>query len=234
MRSPRTDGWPARGLRPGGGRRKAAGVDRTRDLLLRDPQPRIHPTAEMKGCRLAPYVSIGERVILRDVEVGDFSYFERHAEAVYTTIGKFCSIAANTRINALEHPIERLTTHKVSYRPNEYFRWLGVDQAFKARRKARPVTIGHDVWIGHGGVVMPGVTVGNGAVIGANAVVTRDVPAYAIVAGVPAKPLRLRFPAEIAARLEGLGWWDWPPQKLAEAVPDMQRLPIEEFLDRWQ
>ncbi|MBA1139056.1 DapH/DapD/GlmU-related protein [Mesorhizobium neociceri] len=209
-------------------------MDRSENLVLKDPEPRIHPTAELKACKLGRYVSIGERVVLREVVVGDFSYFERHAEAIYTTIGKFCSIAANSRINALEHPIERLTQHKLSYRPNEYFRWLGIDAAFRERRQAKAVSIGNDVWIGHGAVIMPGISIGNGAIVGANAVVTRDVPAYAIVAGVPAKPLRRRFPAEISARIESLAWWDWPPEKLAKAVPDMQALPIEAFLDRWE
>jgi phosphonate metabolism protein (transferase hexapeptide repeat family) len=209
-------------------------MDRAENLLLKDPEPRIHPTAELKACRLGRYASIGERVILREVSVGDFSYFERHCEAIYATIGKFCSIAANSRINALEHPIERLTQHKVSYRPNEYFRWLGVDAEFRARRQAKSVIVGHDVWIGHGAVVMPGVAIGNGAVIGANAVVTRDVAAYTIVAGAPAKPLRQRFPAAVAARIEALAWWDWAPEKLAGAIPDMQVMPIEAFLDRWE
>ncbi|CDX50808.1 antibiotic acetyltransferase [Mesorhizobium sp. LCM 4577] len=209
-------------------------MDRPENLVLKDPEPRIHPTAELKGCKLGRYASIGERVILREVSVGDFSYFERHCEAIYTTIGKFCSIAANSRINALEHPIERLTQHKVSYRPNEYFRWLGVDTEFRARRQAKSVGVGHDVWIGHGAVVMPGVTIGNGAVIGANAVVTHDVAPYTIVAGVPAKPLRRRFPAAVAARIEALAWWDWTPEKLARAIPDIQAMPIEAFLDRWE
>ncbi|MEI9424493.1 DapH/DapD/GlmU-related protein [Mesorhizobium sp. Cs1299R1N1] len=209
-------------------------MNRSEDLVAKDPEPRIHPTAEMKGCKLGRYASIGERVVLREVIVGDFSYFERHAEAIYTTIGKFCSIAANSRINALEHPIERLTQHKVSYRPNEYFRWLGVDAAFRDRRRSKAVTIGNDVWVGHGAVILPGIAIGNGAVIGANAVVTRDVPSYTIVAGVPAKPIRPRFAPEIAARIEALAWWDWPVEKLARAVPDMQAMPIEAFLDRWE
>ena len=209
-------------------------MDRQENLVLKDPETRIQPTAELKACKHGRYASIGERVILREVSVGDFSYFERHCEAIYTTIGKFCSIAANSRINALEHPIGRLTQHKVSYRPNEYFRWLGVDAEFRARRQAKSVSIGHDVWIGHGAVIMPGVAIGNGAVIGANAVVTRDVAAYTIVAGVPAKPLRQRFPAAVASRIEALAWWDWTPKKLAGAIPDMQAMPIEAFLDRWE
>jgi phosphonate metabolism protein (transferase hexapeptide repeat family) len=204
------------------------------DLRITDPSPRVHPTAELKGCKLGPYSAVGERVVLREVKLGDFSYFERHAEAIYATIGKFCSIAANTRINALEHPLERVTTHKLTYRPNEYFRYLGVDQDFRERRRAKPVTVGNDVWVGHGAVVMPGVTIGDGAAIGANAVVTRDVAAYTIVAGVPARPLRTRFPEQIAARLSALKWWDWPVERLHEAVPDMQALPIEAFLDKWE
>lgn len=204
------------------------------DLRFTDDEPRIHPTAELKGCRLGRHVSVGERVILREVTVGDHSYFERHAEGIYATIGKFCSIAANTRINALEHPLERVTTHKITYRPNEYFRYLGVDQAFRARRRAKSVTIGHDVWIGHGAVILPGLTIGNGAVVGANAVVTKDVAPYTIVAGLPAKPLRPRFPAAIAARLEALAWWDWPRERLFEAVPDMQALEIADFLAKWE
>lgn len=204
------------------------------ELRFKNGEPRPHPTAELKGCKLGRYVAIGERCVLREVTVGDFSYFERHAEAIYTQIGKFCSIAANTRINALEHPIERVTQHKVSYRPNEYFRFLGVDDEFRKRRQGKQVVIGHDVWIGHGAVIMPGISIGNGAVVGANAVVTKDVAPFEIVAGNPARKLRARFSPEVVARIEKLGWWDWSEARLFEAIPDMQSLGIEAFLDKWE
>jgi len=204
------------------------------DLRYRDAEPRIATTAELKRTRLGRYVEIGPRVVLREVAVGDFSYFERGGEAVYAEIGKFCSIAAHVRINALAHPMERVTTHKISYRPNEYFRWLGVDKAFQDERRESLVRIGHDVWVGHGVIVMPGVSIGHGAVIGAGAVVTKDVAPYTIVAGVPAAPIRQRFPSEISDRLQALNWWDWPVETLFETIPDMQTLPITAFLDKWE
>lgn len=197
-------------------------------------EPRIHPTAELKSCRLGRHCAIAERVILREVNVGDYSYFERNGEAIYADIGKFCSIAANVRINALEHPMERVTTHKITYRPNEYFKFQGVDGGFRERRRARRVTIGHDVWIGHGAVILPGVTIGNGAVVGANAVVSRDVEPYRIVAGVPARLVRARFPKQVAMRLQRLAWWDWPSNQLLDALPDMQVLSVEAFVDKWE
>ncbi len=198
-----------------------------------DPAPRIHSTAQTKGCKLGRYSAVGERTILRDVTMGAFSYFERHAEAIYADVGKFCSIAANTRINALEHPIGRVTSHKMSYRPNEYFRFHAVDKAYRQYRSQKRVTIGHDVWIGHGAVVMPGVTIGTGAVIGANAVVTHDVPEYTIFAGVPARPLRRRFPEAVSERLLKLAFWDWDEGRIFEAISDIQNLSAEAFLKKW-
>jgi hypothetical protein len=94
------------------------------------------------------------------------------------------------------------------------------------------VTLGHDIWIGHGVTLLVGVSIGTGAVVGAGAVVSRDVAPYSIVAGVPARPIRERFPAAIAARLQALAWWDWPHDKLRAALPDFRKLSVEAFLEK--
>jgi hypothetical protein len=93
--------------------------------------------------------------------------------------------------------------------------------------------LGHDVWIGHGAIVLPGRRIGTGAVIGAGAVVTRDVPPYAIAVGNPARVLRQRFAPAIAERLLTLAWWDWDHERLRVALPDFRLPEIEAFLDKY-
>jgi hypothetical protein len=96
------------------------------------------------------------------------------------------------------------------------------------------VQIGHDVWIGHGAIVLPGRSIGTGAVVAAGAVVTKDVPAYTIVAGNPARPIRRRFPEDTSNRLVTLAWWDWDHAALRSALPDFRNLSIEAFLEKYE
>lgn len=111
--------------------------------------------------------------------------------------------------------------------------------AFEARfsdikghpRSRGDVVIGSDVWIGGEALILSGVTIGHGAVVGARAVIARDVPPYGVVAGNPATLLKHRFPPETVARLLALAWWDWPPERVAAAVPRLLSSDIEAFLD---
>lgn len=198
----------------------------------RDGSPRVHATAQLRDCVLGRFCDVGERVVMAECELGDYSYVERGAEAIYTTIGKFCAIASNTRLNALDHPMERITQHKISYRPNEYFVGAKIDKSFRAQRQDRRVSIGHDVWIGHGAIVMPGIAIGHGAVVAAGAVVTKDVEPYAIVAGVPARRIKWRFAKSIRERIISLAWWDWKHDRLAAAAADMRQLSAKDFLKK--
>jgi phosphonate metabolism protein (transferase hexapeptide repeat family) len=203
-------------------------------LATRDGEPIVHPSATLRNAKLGRFTEIKERVAFLDSELGDYSYIERHADVIYSRIGKFCAIASSARINALQHPMERVSQHKMTYRANEYFLGAKLDGEFREGRLAEAAEIGHDVWIGHGAIVMPGVKIGHGAVVAAGAVVTRDVAPYAIVAGVPARFLKWRFDGKTSGRIIALGWWDWDHDMLAKAVDDMRGLSVEAFLEKWE
>jgi phosphonate metabolism protein (transferase hexapeptide repeat family) len=198
--------------------------------LSRDPL--IDPTAEVTACALGAYTEVGARTKLLEVALADYSYVVNDSDIAYAQIGKFCSIAAMTRINPGNHPMQRASQSHFTYRASRYFAGEADEPELFAWRRAHRVVIGHDVWIGHGAIVLPGRAIGDGAVVAAGAVVTKDVPAYTIVAGNPAKPIRDRFPPPIAARLQALAWWDWPHERLRVALPDFRSLSAEAFLDR--
>ncbi|WP_336486987.1 chloramphenicol acetyltransferase [Methylobacterium nigriterrae] len=195
-------------------------------------EPVVDPTARILRCRLGRYTEVGARTRLTETSLDDYSYIVEDGEAIYARIGKFCSIAAQVRINPGNHPVERASQAHFTYRAKSYWPEEENEAAFFERRRARPVTLGHDVWIGHGAVVLPGRTVGTGAVVGAGAIVTRDVAPYTIVVGNPARPLRRRFPEPVAERLLALAWWDWDHERLRRALPDFRALPIDAFLER--
>ena len=195
-------------------------------------EPLIHPTAEVKASRLGRYTEVGDRTKLLEVEMDDYSYVVNDGDIAYAGIGKFCSIAAMTRINPGNHPMHRASQAHFTYRASAYFAGEDDDHAFFAWRRAHRVTIGHDVWVGHGAIVLPGRSIGTGAVIAAGAIVTKDVAPYAIVAGNPARVIRPRFADDIAARLQALAWWDWPHERLRAVLADFRTLSVEEFLGR--
>ena len=121
----------------------------------------------------------------------------------------------------------------VGYRSSAY--GLGADDAaFFAWRRSTPVTLGNDVWIGHGAVVLPGVSLGSGAAVGAGSIVTKDVPPFAIVVGNPARVLRLRFTERVVEELLAIAWWDWPHERLGVAMGDFRALGAEEFCAKYR
>src|SRR5579862_7016673 len=138
------------------------------------PNPLIAPTASVKNASLGQFTEIGARTSFTESEMGDYSYVANDSDIIYTKIGKFCSIAAHTRINPGNHPMQRASQSHFTYRASAYFPGEADETAFFDWRRSLPVTIGHDVWIGHGAIILPGRAIGAGAVVAAGAVVTRD------------------------------------------------------------
>lgn len=150
-----------------------------------------------------------------DVFLGEYSYISGPRSYVEAgRIGKFCSIARQVIIGPSDHDLAAVTTHPFRLSPT-----YGdiVEKSIELNQKAPPI-IGNDVWIGINAVIMRGVTIGDGSVIAANSVVTRDVPPYAIVGGVPAKLIRYRFSTEIIAELLSTRWWDWEISRIKKHI----------------
>jgi acetyltransferase-like isoleucine patch superfamily enzyme len=193
----------------------------------------LHPGANLPDhVVLEPPLSLKWMNVAHSLEMGAFSYA---VSGFYfgCRIGRYCSFGEQVQIGRHPHPM-----HWFSTSPFFYQRYEGVlDQMLPDgielyphkdfNRNGPPVvakttTIGNDVWIGHGAFILPGVTIGDGACIAGMSVVTKDVPPYAVVAGVPAEVKRYRFPAGRIERLLRSRWWEFAPW-------DLKGAPVEEF-----
>lgn len=196
--------------------------------------PRIDPTARVHDSRLGAWTAVGARTTISETDFGDYSYVVNDSSIIYARIGRFCSIAAQSRLNPGNHPLDRAALHHFTYRSLSYQLGESDDAEFFEWRRSHAVTLGNDVWIGHGAVVLPGVTIGDGAAVGAGAVVSKDVPPFAVVGGVPARVIRYRFDEATRDRLQRLAWWHWDRERLRAALPDFRALSIEAFLEKYE
>lgn len=165
-----------------------------------------------------PNIVIGDYTYYDDPE--DSENFERNVLYHYPfigdklVIGKFCAIARGVRfiMNGANHKLSGLSTYPFQIFGNGWERVM--PESGELPYKGDTV-IGNDVWIGYEALIMPGVSIGNGAIVSSRSVVVADVPAYTVVGGNPARPIRTRFDADVVAALEALAWWDWPVEKIS-------------------
>lgn len=203
------------------------------------PENKIYPrsndkqTVYLKSVITDPNIEIGSYTIYNDYVQNPCDFQRNNVLYHYPinhdrlVVGKFCSIACGAKFlfTSANHTMRSLSTYTF---PIFFEEWgLGVKNITDAWDNKGDITIGNDVWIGYEAVILSGVTVGDGAVIGARAVVTKDVPPYTIVGGVPAKPIRRRFNEETIGRLLALHWWDWDRDKIARNIAAIQSGSID-------
>lgn len=188
-------------------------------------------------CTFAGYNRIYQRASLRSVALGRMSYVAESSRIGFTDIGAFCSIGPNVLLGGLgRHPVDRLSTHPAFYSTRLQ---AGASFAEADMEDELPrVSVGGDVWIGAGSIVLDGVAIGHGAVVAAGAVVARNVPPYAITGGVPARLIRYRFDEKTIEALLAWCWWDldmdqlsiiahrfmtqqWSPETIQDAINEL-------------
>lgn len=185
-------------------------------------------TVYLKHVVTNPNIQIGEYTMYNDF-VHDPRQFEKNNVLYHypingdtLRIGKFCSIACGAKFlfASANHTQTSVSTYPF---PIFFEEWdLDIGDVTSAWDHKGDIIIGNDVWIGYEAVVMAGVTIGDGAIIGARAVVTKDVPPYTIVGGVPARKIRRRFSDNVIARLLELKWWDWPAEQIQRNIKNIQ------------
>ena len=171
---------------------------------------------------------IGKNAVVKDCQIGFASYVAYESHIEHCQIGKYCCIGPYVRTITGKHPIEFAAMHPFFYAKKNQIGESYVDitkyeeHDYIDNEKHYQVFIGNDVWIGYEAVILAGVTIGDGAIIGARAVVTKDVPPYTIVGGVPAKQIRKRFNEETIDTLLKLKWWDWSKERISKNIAAIQ------------
>ena len=179
--------------------------------------------------RLADHVRIGRFNHLLHADLGDRSYTGPHTVIIKAKVGKYSSISWGVTIGGADHDYGRVTTHSFLYSDHDHLR---PEESPAYDRFAGACDVGSDVWIAANATIVRGITVGDGAVVAANAVVTKDVPPYAVVAGVPARILRLRFDESAIQRLLKIRWWDFPDALIRENFDLFKSKPDAEVLGK--
>lgn len=163
------------------------------------------------------YTHILKGAKLKNVQVGKYSRVGENCQITNAVIKNFTAIAKDSIIGLGQHPTNYLTSHSIFYKKGNWGwhdDWIAPIDFIENKR----ITIGNDVWIGRRCMVMDGVTIGNGAIVAAGAIVTKDVPPYAVVGGVPAKVIKFKFPEEIINRLETIQWWNLSDEEITRVI----------------
>lgn len=192
-------------------------------------------TVYLKNAITDPAITVGDYTMYNDF-VNDPVGFEKNNVLYHypinrdrLIIGKFCSIACGAKFlfNSANHTLSSLSTYPFPL----FFEEWGLEKRNVAESwdNKGDIVLGNDVWIGYEAVIMAGVTIGDGAIIGARAVVTKDVPPYTVAGGIPAKPIKKRYPEETIAALSELKWWDWPENRIAQNLHAIQAGKLNEL-----
>lgn len=212
------------------------GEEKSMDQKKIYPRSGDRETVYLKNVVSDPSIQVGSYTMYNDF-VRDPRQFEKNNVLYHypvngekLVIGRFCSIACGAKFlfNSANHTQASLSTYPF---PIFFEEWgLRKENVAEAWDRRGDIFVGSDVWIGYEAVIMAGVTVGDGAVVGARALVTRDVPPYAVVGGVPARVIRRRFPEETVKKLLALQWWNWPEEKIKRHIREIQTGQAEKLL----